>query len=122
MEFDPELLLSKWKTYASKIQLAGKLSLYSALTKHPIQLKDQWVIELLIENKAQEEEVKSELVDLLGFLRKELRNYKIQLATIINTDDTIKKAYTPQEKFNKMVEKNPQLKDLMDKLDLEAGY
>jgi len=60
--------------------------------------------------------------DMLEFLRKELSNYSIQISTIINKDVANKKAYTPEEKFNKMQTKNPTLSKLIDKLNLDIGY
>jgi len=40
----------------------------------------------------------------------------------INKNFKTKKAYTPQEKFTKMSENNPQLKELVKALNMDVGY
>ncbi|MGB0886860.1 MAG: hypothetical protein ACPGSL_01945 [Vicingaceae bacterium] len=76
----------------------------------------------MIENKALEDEFLSQKADFLTYIRKELSNYNIQVTTEVNKDIKLKKAYTPQEKFNKMNEKNPNLNELVKKLDMDVGY
>lgn len=44
------------------------------------------------------------------------------METKVNKDIKLKKAYTPQEKFVKMSEENPLLKQLVQKLDMDVGY
>jgi len=58
----------------------------------------------------------------LGYLRKELNNYSIDVKIVINKDTATKVAYTPQEKYTKMAEKNPSLDVLRQNLNLEIGY
>ena len=85
-------------------------------------MKDDFMIELKIDNKIQERLIIDRRMDILGFLRKELNNYKIQLHTKIDEEESESKAYFPKEIFDKMAEKNPSLKELKDKLDLELDF
>lgn len=80
------------------------------------------VIKLTVGNKALEDEFKAQQADFLEFVRTELSNYNIQITTNINKDVSNQKAYTPEEKFAKMNEKNPALKKLVIKLDMDVGY
>jgi len=57
-----------------------------------------------------------------AFLRKNLNNFKIQLNTQIVLTQEKTKPYTPEEKFNKMAEKNPELINLKKTLDLEIDF
>ena len=58
-------------------------------------------------------------MDLLDFLRAELRNQKIQLETNLIETVSQSKPYTAEDKYRAMVEKNPALKVLRESLDLE---
>ena len=57
---------------------------------------------------------------LMKHLRADLNNYAITISIIVNKTATKKFAYTPQEKYDKLLEKNPSLAKLRDafKLDL----
>ena len=57
---------------------------------------------------------------LLKHLRESLNNYSIDFNIIVNEEDTKKYAYTPQEKYSKLLEKNKALAKLKNtfKLDL----
>ena len=59
-----------------------------------------------------QEQLKKSKPKLLKFLREKLNNYGIKINIILNETIEKKFAYTPQEKFNKLKEKNP----LLDKL------
>ena len=54
---------------------------------------------------------------LLVFLREKLNNYGISIKIIVNEKVEKKFAYTPQEKYEKLKEKNP----LMEKLKNTFG-
>ena len=56
------------------------------------------------------------------FLREELNNYHIQLENKIEEIQEEKKAYLPEEIYQEMVKKNPNIKKLRDELDLELDY
>ncbi|MFH0865574.1 MAG: DNA polymerase III subunit gamma/tau [Bacteroidota bacterium] len=95
---------------------------YSTLTSHLPVLKEDNIIELIIENKVQEKEISDRKLDILSFLRKELNNFSIQLQTVINKNPETAKPFTPQEKFKKMAEKNPVIKKLKNEFDLEIDF
>lgn len=80
------------------------------------------LIKVIVENKAIVDEFTAQKPDILDFFRATLNNYSIDFELSINKDKANKKAFTPEEKFEKMSEKNPVLKLLRDKLDLEIGY
>ena len=74
---------------------------------------------LKVDNKSQLEEVGIFRTDIHSYLRKALKNGAIELVTKILKDKKEKKAYTPEEKFNKLVETNPNLLQLKKELDLD---
>jgi DNA polymerase-3 subunit gamma/tau len=82
-------------------------------------LKENNVLELNLDNKAQELTMKERKIDLLDFLRSELRNNSIQLETVLVETVSQSKPYTQEEKYKAMLERNPELKTLREALDLE---
>ena len=95
---------------------------YITLVSRMPVLTDETTIELTIENILQEKEINDRKTDMLTKVRKELNNYDLQLKTVINVNPEKAKPFTPQEKFKKMAEKNPALKTLKDKLNLELDF
>lgn len=118
--FTPEQFSEKWKAFRGILEDKGKSNLASIFEVIP-EIENN-TIKILVENVALEDEFKAQQSDFIDFIRKELSNYNIQVTTEINKEVTNKKAYTPQEKFTKMSEKNPQLKELVKKLDMDVGY
>ena len=110
----------KWHAYKLLLKEKGKASLVTVFEETP-EIENN-TIQLMIENKALEDEFNYHKSDFLDFIRKELKNYAVQVETQINKDFKAKKAYTPQEKFEKMSEKNPSLITLKQKLDMDVGY
>lgn len=119
-DYTPEQFLQHWKIYQEQLIKKGKVSLATIFDYTP-QINDN-IIELLVENKALEEEFNHYKSDFLEFIRSALNNFKIQVSTLINKEFKTKKAYTPQEKYAKMLEKNPNLDILKKKFDMDVGY
>ncbi len=96
-------------------------NLYISLTKNPPALKNN-EISLILDNGVQEAEINEKKIELLSFIRKQLNNYSVKLNTKVVENkqaSKIKKPYLPEEKITSMLEKKPELKKLMDDLDLE---
>ena len=108
------------RSYKTILKEKGKDSLASIFEENP-ELKEN-IIYLRIENKALSDEFYNQKSDFLDFIRKELSNYDVDVKSSINKDFKTKKAYTPQEKFIKMSDNNPQLKELVKALNMDVGY
>jgi len=122
--FNLKELWVTWKAYASKIKAEGKQSYYVTLTKHdPIMLEENQ-IQFLVDNHVQVSDIDHDRSNLLEYLRENLNNWKIQLSVVI--DDEEKKdgdsLYDPSDKFAAMAEKNPLLKDLKNRFDLDIEH
>jgi DNA polymerase-3 subunit gamma/tau len=57
---------------------------------------------------------------LLKYFRQKLNNYSVDFQITVNEEEEKRYAYTPQEKYNKLLEKNKELAKLKStfKLDL----
>jgi len=114
-----EQLQKVWLAFSEKIQHQKKYNLYSALTLNLPVINVNDIITHQVANKTQQNEIDEIRDELLPFLRTSLNNYNLNLQITINESIIIAKAYTPQEKFNKLVEINPLLLNLKQKLDLD---
>ncbi len=118
--FTEEAFLAQWKIYKDKLLADGQIMFASAFENAP-EIEGT-LIKVIVENKAIVDEFTAQKPDILDFFRATLNNYNIDFELTINKDKANKKAFTPEEKFEKMSEKNPVLKLLRDRLDLEVGY
>ncbi len=117
-----EIIEKAWNEYTTSISDTSKL-LYVTLTKNKPVLKDNNTIELEIDNRVQEEEIKARKSEIMDYLRKSAKNYSIQLETVIvQSQEKSGMVYTDTDKYNKMVEKNPELQKMKDELNLEIEF
>jgi DNA polymerase-3 subunit gamma/tau len=120
--FTSEQLERCWTQYATIQKENNKPNYAVTLSAKKLLLKDTTLIEFMVDNKTQEEFINNDKQELLGYLRKELSNYDIQLSILVITNDNDRKVYTPQDKFKKMAEKNPVLSKLRQQFDLDVDY
>ncbi|MBU2649689.1 MAG: DNA polymerase III subunit gamma/tau [Bacteroidetes bacterium] len=119
--FTQDDLIRVWGYYHETLKNDSP-SLYSTLTKDLPVLKEDFIIELKVFNKVLEKEINDRRMDMLAYLRKELENYSISMEILVDEDIQESKAYFPEEIFQKLSEKNPALRELKDKLDLELDF
>ncbi|MFT4697605.1 MAG: DNA polymerase-3 subunit gamma/tau [Flavobacteriaceae bacterium] len=117
-EFTQEELLAAWEAYTKKIEKEGKFNLLSHLTMGSPKLEGN-TIHLEFPNSTIKVEVERAKYDLLLFLKKTLNNYEIDLAIEVNETAIKKYAYTAQDKFEKLMEKNPLIDVLRKEFDLD---
>lgn len=117
-DFSQEMLTEVWANYAADV-IDEQPGFYATLTKYTPILKDNFSIELTLDNAAQEEVLKEKKMELLDYLRANLKNNKVNITTIITDSPKLDKPYTSTEKYNRMKEKNPNLETLKNQLGLE---
>ncbi len=118
--FDQEKLDEVWTTHLDSLKstLPG---FTSALLKYKPELKNNFQIEFKIDNKIIAND-HINIADLQGHLKEKLNNYKISLKPIVVESQAKDVAYTDNDKFEKMIEKNPDILNLKNKLDLEIDF
>lgn len=116
--FTEEQLLEAWNTFSKTVESEGKYNLHSQLTMCQPKLEGN-IIHLEYPNSTIKTEVESAKYELLGYLRKELKNHKIDLDITVNEETVKKYVYSAQEKFEAMKEKNPDLEMLRQLFDLD---
>jgi DNA polymerase-3 subunit gamma/tau len=117
--FSAEMLLNRWNAFAEKAKKENKINLFTLMTANPPVLLDNYQIELNVENKIQENQLQEARIDLMNYLRTELQNFQLDLATKIVENTENKRLYTSSEKYQYMVEKNPKLKEFKKRFNLD---
>lgn len=120
--FGIDILTKHWNTYANKKKEEGKINLFTLMTSNPPLLLDNFIIEVGIENKIQENQLADEKIDLLNFLRVELQNFSIDIVTKQIEQVQKKRLYTSTEKYQHMIEKNPKLEEFKQRFNLSIDY
>ena len=121
--FSQEDLNEKWEQYANEKENVGKHNLLSVLRDKKAILKENFNVCITLDNKVQEEVINDEKTKLLGYLKSQLENDNISLTVEVTAlKEEEMKAYTAEDKFKKMVKKNPDLLNLKDKFDLEIDF
>jgi DNA polymerase-3 subunit gamma/tau len=115
--FSQDDLSDRWRKFAYSVKLKD-LDLYSTLTVNEPVLKEGFLIQLAIFNKAQAVDVNNKKVELLNYLREQLNNTKIDLELVIDKEAETKGVYTIKDKYEKLVELNPAVDVFRKKFDL----
>ena len=120
--FNAETMLKFWNEYAQKIKLENKINIFTLMTSNAPTLLENHQIEVIIENKIQENQLSNEKIDLLNFLRVQLQNFSVDIVTKQIEQTNKKRLYTSQEKYQHMVEKNPSLEEFRRRFNLDIDY
>lgn len=121
-DFTEEEFLQCWGKLAKKIADSddeGKTMIYAALTTHKPKLMENNQVLVKVDNLSQLEEVKHKRTELHEFLRHQLKNGSLEIKLEVVKNKKEKKAYTQDEKFKVMVEKNPDLLELKKRFGLD---
>ena len=119
-EVNPVLLLKIWNDYANKQKAKGRSSLHATLVAREPMVASPGVISFAIVNEVQENYLRGEKPELLGYLRRELGDLGLELE-VVKEEVKLKPRYTAQDRFNLMAEKNPALHVLRESLGLDLG-
>ena len=101
-----------WKEYINVLNKKGERSMASIIAADAPKLEGKFKIVYTVPNKLMQDQFKKGRPKLLNFLREKLNNYGIDIALELNETVEKKFAYTPQEKYSKLLEKNPMLEKL----------
>jgi DNA polymerase-3 subunit gamma/tau len=119
--FTPEHFTIVWNKFVALMQNQMRFSVVNALTTTKPIIEENNIIHT-VGNKIQLTEVEEIRDTLVPYLRKELNNYSVALTLNINEEVIKSKAYTPQDRYTKLVQKNPLLGLLKQKLDLDLEF
>ena len=118
--FTQEQLKEVWKKYYFKLYNGGERSVASVITAGEPQLTNNFEILFSLPNSLMANQLERAKPKLLKHLRESLNNYGLSIKVIINETVEKKFAYTPQEKYEKLKEKNPLLEKLKNTFGLDV--
>lgn len=119
--YNDQQLLEVWKEYAEQVKAAGRQGEYIVLKETP-ELAENHAVRVRIANSMQQDFFEKAKPAAQAYLRQSLRNNQISLGFIMVKEEEGKRLYTAQEKFGYLLKKYPQLKELKDRLGLEADF
>jgi len=120
-EVNHALLLKAWKEYALEQKRRMRDSLHATLMAHEPRPAGPGRISFSIVNAVQENYLRQEKPELLGYLRRALGDPGLDLEVVIEEATAAARPVTPVAKFKVMAEKNPALLLLRQELDLDLG-
>jgi DNA polymerase-3 subunit gamma/tau len=117
--FTEERLQELWKSYVVLLNTKGERSMASIIGTDIPKLEANFKISFTVPNKLMQDQFKKGRPKLMNFLREKLNNYGIAIDVNLNEAVEKKFAYTPEEKYNKLKEKNPLLEKLRQTFELD---
>ena len=113
-------MLEQWLKYAQRIEDKGYRIVASLLTINDPILEGTTIIHEL-PNESSKIDFEKEKPELLGYLRGKLHNHDITIDVKVNETLVLKKSYTPQDKYNRLAELNPNLELMRNMFGLEIN-
>ena len=117
--FTQEELRKHWAEFVESIDQKGQKILASNLNTDIPKLKEDFKIHIELPNGTMKKEIEREQFELMEYLRAKLNNHFIQLDISVNEATAKKFAFTPEEKYEKLREKNPVIDLLRTEFDLD---
>jgi hypothetical protein len=111
-------MLLQWTKYAQRLGDKGHKIMESLLLINDPRLEGTTIIHEL-PNEGSKIDFETEKLELLGYLRGKLHNHDISIEIVVNEQMDSRKAFTPQDKFNRLNELNPALEILRKTFDLD---
>jgi len=111
-------MLEFWYKYAQRLNDKGQMIMESLLRISEPKLNGV-IIQYELPNEGSKIDFERAKPDLLGYLRGHLHNHDIAIEVIVNENVKSKIAFTPQDKFNRLKEINPNIELLKKLFDLE---
>jgi len=118
-DFSYDRLLEVWSIYCEKLKADNKINIYTILNNFAPTLKDKEHIVISVESKTQEHIVQNESIELLNYLRNELRNFGIEISYQMTERVLEKRLYTSKERYEYLVNKNPKLEEMRRRFNLD---
>jgi hypothetical protein len=112
-------MLLQCNKYAQKMEEQGNLILNSILTMSDPKLNEDFSINYTLPNESTKFELVKNQTNLLGYLRGMLHNHDILLNVSVVENTTIKRFYTPEEKYNHFKTLNPDIEILRKTFGLD---
>ena len=116
--FSEAQLREAWEAFAEQRK---KFQAEFQMLSQPYQLQENTIIVGLL-SPVHETMLNNIKGEITAFIREKLKNNSIQVTGHLQTGEEKKIIYTNREKFDYLVEKNPMLRELKDRLGLDTDF
>lgn len=116
--FTEEQMILHWKNYAKKLGDSGQKIMESLLNINTPTLNEA-IINYELPNEGSKIDFETQAPPLLSFLKNQLKNFSIEINVVVNEKVEQKFAFTPQDKFNRLNQINPNIEILKRTFDLD---
>ncbi|RYF18852.1 MAG: DNA polymerase III subunit gamma/tau [Flavobacteriales bacterium] len=116
--FTQDQFMAVWKQCIQKANSEDKIHLFTLLSSNEPVLDGDNII-VSIENIALESTLQDEKIELLNFIRSQLKNFDIQIVTKRIEPKQSNRIYSNKDKYAYLVEKNPQLEEFRKRFNLD---
>ncbi|MNJ97550.1 DNA polymerase III subunit tau [compost metagenome] len=116
--FTQDQFMAVWKQCIAKANAEDKIHLFTLLSSNEPVIDGHNII-VSIENIALESTLQDEKIELLNFIRSQLKNFDIQIVTKRIEPKQSNRIYSNKDKYAYLVEKNPQLEELRKRFNLD---
>jgi DNA polymerase-3 subunit gamma/tau len=116
--FSESKLLLLWEAYINLLTDEGKKSVASIMNSN-VPRVENGIIHFQLPNAMMKDQLDRAKFPLVKYLREKLNNFKLDVVVDVNEEETRKYAYTPDEKYQKLREKNSAIELLKKTFDLD---
>jgi hypothetical protein len=116
--FNKTDMMMQWTRYAQRLGDRGQKIMESLMLMSDPKLQGTTIVHEL-PNEGTKIDFESGKTDLLGYLRGKLHNHDIDLKIVVNESIDSRKAFTPQDRYNRLNQINPSLELLRKTFDLD---
>lgn len=111
-------LLAHWNYFAEKFYTTGRM-LMASIMRMSAPVLEGSTITLELPNEGSKLSFDENKYDLINGLRKKLNNYALDVIVVVNEEIEIKKAFTIEDKYQVLLQKNEVLDLLRKTFDLD---
>jgi hypothetical protein len=112
-----------WRRYAFEVKEKGMETFYNALIKKDPLTRNNHQYILEVDNQVQVDYITPQLLDMVTYLRKELKNYLIEVTIELGIpSEKESKFLTGKDKFALLARKNPNLHTLKNTFNLDIEF
>lgn len=116
--FNETDMLLQWTKYAQRLSDKGQKIMESLMLISDPKLQGTTIVHEL-PNESAKIDFESGKHELVGYLRGKLHNHDIEIRVVVNESIDSRKAFTPQDRYNRLNEINPGLELLRKTFDLD---
>lgn len=99
-------LLKSWGKFTQRFK--DQVHVFNTLSQKP-KLENDCLVVVEVNNSVEEDKIKYLKPEIIGYLRRTLKNSKIDVEIALNKSNAEKKVLTDEQKLKAMIEKNPAL-------------